>query len=290
MTLTLKPLHPVFVAEVGGVDLSTPQSDAQVAGIVAACDQYAVLVFRDQRVTDESQIDFSARLGPLETSIKKLRPGHQLRLDARVSDISNLDSQGKVLADADRARMYGLGDRLWHTDSSFKAIPARYSLLSARQIPDAGGETQYADLRAAYDDLPADLRDQIADLIAEHSIIYSRSTIGFTDFSDEERAALPPVPQRLVRRHPGSGRMSLYIASHAMTIRGMPTPEARLLLAQLMEHATRPHLVYTHRWRLGDVVMWDNRCTLHRARPYDMRQVRDMRRTTVSDEVSSLAQ
>lgn len=290
MPLTLRPLHPLYVAEVGGVDLSAPLSDAQIAEIVAACDQHAVLVFRDQHLSNEAQMAFSARLGPLETSIKKLRPGHQLRLDPHLSDISNLDAQGRVLSAGDRARMYGLGDRLWHTDSSFKAVPAKYSLLSAHQIPSEGGETQYSDLRAAYDELPEDLRAEIADLVAEHSIIYSRSTIGFTDFSEVERASLPPVPQRVVRRHPGSGRMSLYIASHAMSIRGMPLPEARLLLLRLMEQATRPHLIYTHRWRLGDLVMWDDRCTLHRARPYDMTQVRDMRRTTVSDVASTLAQ
>jgi len=290
MALTLKPLHPVFVAEVGGIDLSASLTDAQVGEVVAACDRHAVLIFPDQRWTDEAQLAFSARLGPLETSIKKLRPGHKLRLDARLADISNLDAQGGVLASADRNRMYGLGDRLWHTDSSFKAVPAKYSLLSARQVPTAGGETQFADLRAAYDELPESLRAQLDGLVAEHSIIYSRATIGFTDFSEEERASLPPVPQRLVRRHPGSGRMSLYLASHAMGIRGMPVPEARLLLWQLMEHATRPHRVYTHRWRVGDVVMWDDRCTLHRARPYDMTQIRDMRRSTVSDVASTLDQ
>lgn len=289
MSLTLRSLHPLFVAEVAGVDLAAPLSGGQIDDIIAACDRHAVLVFRDQQLTDEAQMAFSARLGPLETSIKKLRPGYQLRLDPRLADISNLDAQGAVLPERDRNRMYNLGDRLWHTDSSFKAVPARYSLLSARQIPSAGGDTQFADLRAAYDELPEDLRAQLADLVAEHSIIYSRSTIGFMDFSEEERAALPPVPQRIVRRHPGSGRMTLYLASHAMAIRGMPLPEARLLLLRLMEHSTRPHLVYTHRWRLGDLVMWDDRCTLHRARPYDMTQVRDMRRTTVSDEVSSLA-
>lgn len=290
MTMTLNPLHPLFVAEVRGVDLSKPMGDDQVAGIVAACDRHAVLVFRDQSLTDDAQIAFSARLGPLETSIKKLRPGHTLRLDAKVSDISNLDAQGKVLAHNDRNRMYGLGDRLWHTDSSFKAVPAKYSLLCAQQLPDGGGETQFADLRAAYDELPESLRAHIEDMVAEHSIIYSRSTIGFTDFSEQERAALPAVPQRVVRRHPGSGRKSLYLASHAMTIRGMPVPEARLLLGQLMEHATRPHLVYTHHWQPGDLVMWDDRCTMHRARPYDMTQIRDMRRTTVSDIASTLEQ
>jgi len=286
----LNPLHPLFVAEVTGIDLNQTLSDAQVDAIIKACDQHAVLVFRDQQLRDDAQIAFSARLGPLETSIKKLRPGHQLRLNAHLSDISNLDAQGNVLPAQDRNRMYGLGDRLWHTDSSFKAIPAKYSLLCAHAIPSHGGNTEFADLRAAYDALPEETQATIADMVAEHSIIYSRSTIGFTDFADAERAALPPVPQRLVRRHPGSGRMSLYLASHAMAIRGMELAEARLLLRDLMEHATQAAFVYSHGWRHGDLVMWDDRCTMHRARPYDMTEVRDMRRTTVSDVASSVLQ
>jgi alpha-ketoglutarate-dependent 2,4-dichlorophenoxyacetate dioxygenase len=290
MPLVIRPLHPLFVGEVRGVDLREPVDAGTVDAIVAAADRYAMLVFPDQFVDDAQQIAFSARLGPLETSIKALRPGHPFRLDRRIADISNLDAAGRVLAHDDRSRMYGLGDRLWHTDSSFKAVPAKYSLLSARAIPPAGGETQYADLRAAYDALPDAMKAQLEGLVAEHSIIYSRSTIGFTDFSDEERAGLPPVPQVLVRTHPGSGRRTLYLASHAMAIRGMPLPEARLLLRDLMEHATQPQFVYTHRWRPGDLVMWDNRCTMHRARPYDQTRPRDMHRTTVSDVAPTLEQ
>jgi len=186
--------------------------------------------------------------------------------------------------------MYSVGDRLWRTDSSFKPVPARYSLLSARAIPSAGGETQFADLRAAYDALPDPIRQQLEGLVAEHSILYSRSTIGFTDFSDEERAALPPVPQRLVRVHPGSKRKTLYLASHAMAIRGMPVPEARLLLRELADHGTQAQFVYPHRWRRGDLVMWDNRCTMHRARPFDLGERRDMHRTTVIDVASTVEQ
>jgi alpha-ketoglutarate-dependent 2,4-dichlorophenoxyacetate dioxygenase len=247
-------------------------------------------VFRDQDLTDEQQIAFSTHLGPLETTIRKLRPGHELRLNQHVSDISNLDHHGNVLEYDDRRRMYSLGDRLWHTDSSFKALPAKYSLLSARAVPSSGGQTQFADLRAAYDALPDAMKAQLEGLVAEHSIIYSRSTIGFTDFADEERAALPPVPQKLVRTHPGSQRKTLYLASHAMAIRGMPVPEARLLLRDLLEHATQPEFVYTHTWRLGDLVMWDDRCTMHRARDFDPAQRRDMHRTTVSDVASTLEQ
>ena len=290
MGITVKQLHPLFVGEVSGVDLSRPVDPATAQEIVAAADRCAVLVFHDQRITDEQQIAFSALLGPLETTIKRFRPGHKPRLDLHISDVSNLDEEGGVLTREDRRRMNGLGNRLWHTDSSFKAIPARYSLLSARQIPPSGGETQFCDLRAAYDALPAERKQQLEGLVAEHSILYSRSTIGFTDFSEEERAQLAPVPQTLVRLHPGSKRKTLYLASHAMSIRGMPLPEARLLLAELMEHATQREFVYTHRWRLGDLVMWDDRCTMHRARDYDMSIPRDMHRTTVSDGVSTLEQ
>ncbi len=227
---------------------------------------------------------------PLETTIKAYRPDHKARLDLHISDVSNLDENNRVMAPDDRRRMNGLGNRLWHTDSSFKAIPARYSLLSARAIPPTGGETEFADLRAAWDALPDPMQRRIEGLVAEHSILHSRASIGFTDFSAEERARLQPVPQTLVRTHPGSGRKTLYLASHAGAIRGMALPEARLLLLDLMEHATQRAFVHTHRWRLHDLVIWDDRCTMHRAREYDATVPRDMHRTTVSDGVSTLAQ
>ena len=229
-------------------------------------------------------------LGPLETTIKAYRPDHKARLDLHISDVSNLDENNRVMAPDDRRRMNGLGNRLWHTDSSFKAIPARYSLLSARAIPGAGGETEFADLRAAWDALPEGMQRRVEGLVAEHSILHSRASIGFTDFSAEERTRLQPVPQTLVRTHPGSGRKTLYLASHAGSICGMNLPEARLLLLDLMEHATQRAFVYTHRWRLHDLVIWDDRCTMHRARAYDATVPRDMHRTTVSDGASTLAQ
>ncbi len=288
--IEVKQLHPLFVGEVSGVDLSKPLDAATVEAIVAAADKYAVLVFHDQAIDDDQQIAFSRQLGPLETTIKALRKDTEMRLNPHVSDISNLDEKSRVLEREDRRRMNGLANRLWHTDSSFKAAPARYSLLSARVIPPEGGETEFADLRAAYDALPEKTKAEIEDLVAMHSIVYSRSTIGFTDYNADERAGLPAVPQRLVRRHPGSGRKTLYLASHAHEIRGMPTPEARMLLHDLMEHATQRQFVYTHHWRVGDLVIWDDRCTMHRARPYDMAYPRDMHRTTVSDVVSTLEQ
>ncbi len=290
MTLHLRPLHELFAAEATGVDLRTPIDDATLAELVAALDRHAVLVLPGQALSDAQQMDFSARLGPLETTIKAYRPDHKARLDLHISDVSNLDENNRIMAPDDRRRMNGLGNRLWHTDSSFKAIPARYSLLSARAIPGAGGETEFADLRAAWDALPDAMQRRVEGLVAEHSILHSRASIGFTDFSAEERARLQPVPQTLVRTHPGSGRKTLYLASHAGAIRGMALPEARLLLLDLMEHATQRAFVYTHRWRLHDLVIWDDRCTMHRAREYDATVPRDMHRTTVSDGVSTLAQ
>jgi len=235
MAIAVNPLHPRFFGEISGVDLSRPVDPATLDAIVAALDRHAVVVLHDQTISDEQQIAFSALLGPLEITVKTLRPGHKLRLNQHISDVSNLDEENRILSREDRRRMNGLGNRLWHTDSSFKRVPAKYSLLSARAIPTSGGETQFADLRAAYDALTPEMKARIEGLVAEHSIIYSRSTIGFTDFSEEELNGLPPVPQVLVRTHPGSKRKTLYLASHAMMIRGMPVPEGRLLLKELMK-------------------------------------------------------
>ena len=289
--IEVKPLHPLLAGEVSGVDLRKPVDAATVQEIVAAADKYAVLVFHDQHIDDQQQIAFSGLLGPLETTVRALRKDHTPRLgDLHLSDISNLDEKNRIMEREDRRRMNGLANRLWHTDSSFKRVPAKYSLLSARAIPPEGGETEFADLRAAYDALPEKKKAALEGLVAEHSIVYSRSTIGFTDYSVEERAGLQTVPQVIVRRHPGSGRKTLYLASHAHEIRGMPTPEARMLLRDLIEHATQRQFVYTHEWRVGDLVIWDDRCTMHRAREYDLSHPRDMRRTTVSDVASTLEQ
>jgi alpha-ketoglutarate-dependent 2,4-dichlorophenoxyacetate dioxygenase len=288
--IEVKQLHPLFVGEVTGVDLSKPLGPETVRQIVAAADKYAILVFHDQKIDDDQQIAFSRHLGPLETTVRALRKDTQVRLNLHVSDISNLDEKNRILQGQDRRRMNGLANRLWHTDSSFKRVPARYSLLSARVIPPEGGETEFADLRAAYDALPDKMKARIEGLVAEHSIIFSRATIGFTDYDTNERDGLPAVPQLIVRTHPGSGRKTLYLASHAHEIRGMPTPEARMLLRDLVEHATQRQFVYTHKWKVGDLVMWDDRCTMHRARDYDMSHPRDMHRTTVSDGRSTLEQ
>jgi alpha-ketoglutarate-dependent 2,4-dichlorophenoxyacetate dioxygenase len=278
------PVTEEFAAEVGDVDLGRPLSDDDFARIEALLNRYSVLVFPDQHLSIDQHLEFARRFGPLETTIHATRSDARLRVRAEIADVSNLAPDDTIWGEASRKRMFEMGNRLWHTDSSFKRVPAKASLLYARSIPPVGGQTEYADMRAAYDALPTDLRDRLTGLVAEHAIMYSRRKLGFTDFSDEENRALPPVPQTLVRRHPGSGRMSLYLASHAGRVFGLGEQESTRLLEQLTAHATRREFVYAHRWRLHDLVMWDNRCTMHRGRPYDdLRWPRDMQRATVSD-------
>jgi alpha-ketoglutarate-dependent 2,4-dichlorophenoxyacetate dioxygenase len=291
MPITVTPLTShALAARVTGIDLRQPVSPADVAAIEAAIAKHAVLVFPGQDITDEQQLDFSRHFGPLEQATGDLTPPDKRRITMALNDISNLDKDGKVLARDDRKRLFGLGNMLWHSDSSFKEAPARYSLLSARVIPGSGGNTEFADMRAAYDALDEATRREIENLVCEHSQIHSRGALGFTDFTPEEIAQCAPVRQRLVRRHPVSGRKSLFLSAHIGAIEGMPIPEARMLIRDLTEHATQRELTYAHVWRQFDLVMWDNRSTMHRARRYDATQVRDLRRTTVSDERSSLAQ
>lgn len=284
------PLHPFFVGEVSGADLTRPQTSAEIAGIEAAIAQYAVLVFRDQRITDEQQLAFSECFGSLEhtggTGISK--PNEQ-RLHPAFADVSNLDVTGEVLARDNRRRLYSLGNMLWHSDSSFKPVPAKYSLLSGRVVVDKGGETEFADMRAAYDAFDDATKTEIEELICEHSLIYSREVLGFGDLTDVEKATMRPVRQVLVRTHPISGRKSVYLASHIGRIIGWPVPEARAFIRDLTEQATRPPFVYRHVWKKDDLTMWDNRCTMHRARRYDAKTVRDMRRTTVAGDAPTVA-
>jgi alpha-ketoglutarate-dependent 2,4-dichlorophenoxyacetate dioxygenase len=284
MTVTVQPTTPDFAAEVGDVDLGKPLSPEDLAAIRAAFTRYAVLVFPDQTFTDESHLDFARHFGPLETSVFAIRADHKMRLQPQLADVGNLDAENRILKADDRVRLYQLGNRLWHTDSSFKRLPAYCSILHGRSIPPIGGHTEFADLRAAYDALPEATKQRIAGLVAEHSLMTSRAKLGFSDFNDDERKAFEPVPQVLVRRLQDSGRMSLYIASHAGSIRGMAKPEAERLLKELIDHATQRQFVYTHRWRVNDLVMWDDRCTMHRGLEFDdQRYKRDMRRATVSD-------
>jgi alpha-ketoglutarate-dependent 2,4-dichlorophenoxyacetate dioxygenase len=291
MSPSIRQVHPVFVGEVTGVDIARPLTPDEVAAIEAGMDRYAVLVFRDQKVTDEQQMAFSLNFGALEDARggNITRPEDK-RLATGMNDVSNLGRDGQPLERDSRQRLFNLGNMLWHSDSSFRAVPAKYSLLSARVVNPTGGNTEFADMRAAYDALDTPTKSQIEDLITEHSLMYSRGSLGMLDFSDEERAMFRPVRQRLVRTHPVTGRKSLYLSSHAGAIVGMPMPEARVLLRDLTEHATQPRFVYAHVWRPWDLVMWDNRQMMHRARRYDESQPRDMRRTTVAGDTPTTAQ
>lgn len=292
MAIFVVPLHQNFVGEVSGVDLCSPLENDTFSEISDALDRYAVLVFRNQQLTNEQQIAFSKHFGPLETAIGTIRKDRKHRLDSStLADVSNLDENNNIRSTSDRWRMFMLANQLWHTDSSFKRVPGKVSVLSAHEVPLSGGETEFADLRAAYDALDVATKERIEGLVAEHSIFYSRSLIGYTEFSNEERAALPAVPQTIVRIHPGSGRKTLYLASHASHIIGWPMEQGRALLDELITFATQPCFVHQHRWRTGDLVVWDNRCTLHRGRPYDDANCRrDMRRTTVEDSAPTLEQ
>ncbi len=284
MTVTFRKLHPLFAAEAAGVDLSQPLDPSTLEKVITGMDEHAVLVFHGPRLTEEEQVAFASRLGPLEPKNGVLSTGLKQRVSPKLVDISNLDENNGLLERNDRRRMFSLGNRLWHTDSSFKKTPAKYSLLHAHTVVPEGGETQFVDTRAAYDALPAKMKQQLDELVVEHSIFNSRAKLGFTEFSGEERLATPPVLRRLVLRHPGSGRKALYLASHASHIVDWPVPEGRILLQDLIEHATQPQFVHTHRWQVGDLVIWDNRCTMHRARPFDADAYsRDMRRATVQD-------
>jgi alpha-ketoglutarate-dependent 2,4-dichlorophenoxyacetate dioxygenase len=288
MAIEVTPLHPTLGAEVRGVDLTRSVMPEVFAEIDAAFNSHGILVFPQQPVTDEQQLSFSRLFGPLE--VNPNYAGAKMRLRPEVADISNLDAEGQVLARDDRRNLFNIGNQLWHTDSSFKRIPAKCSLLSAREIPESGGETEFADLRAAWDALPDAKKQKLQGLVVEHSIFRSRSQIGFGDFNDEIFKDLPPVPQALVRHHPASGRTSLYLASHASHIIGRPVEQGRALIEELIAFATQPHFVYQHRWTVGDLVIWDNRCTMHRGRPYDDAQRRVLHRTTVSDVANTLEQ
>ena len=285
MTITARPLHPLFAGEVTGVDVRGLDDDG-LDRVRALMDEFAVLVFREQPFADEEQIAFARRLGgELVTKVGRSVIDHASRLKHEaLTDISNLDENDEIMSRDDRRRMYSLGNRLWHTDASFQNPSARYSMLSAKAVPDADGETEYADMRAAYDALPARLKSEIAGLRAFHSIIYSRETIGFTAFSDAERAQFPGTDQPLVRVHPGSKRAGLYLASHASHVLGRPVPDGRILLRELLALATLPQFVYRHAWRTSDFVIWDNRCTMHRGLAFDeSTQRRDLRRVTTLD-------
>jgi alpha-ketoglutarate-dependent 2,4-dichlorophenoxyacetate dioxygenase len=292
MSIQTRDQHPGLAAEAIFLDLSRGLEADQVAAIQAAIDEYPVLVFRDQHLTDLQLRDFAARFGPLEIGRSAARPGRRRLAIPQIGDISNLDEDNNVRALTDRRRLDSLGNRLWHTDASYMPVPVVLGLLHAVALPPpspfGNGETEFADMRAAYDALPAATQQAIDPLVAEHDVFWSRGQIGFTEFPPGEREQYPPSPQRLVRRHPVTGRKSLYLSAHASHIVGWPVADGRLLLMDLNAHATQPGLVYSHTWRVGDLVIWDNRWTMHRGRPHDENQPRDLRRATTLDTGSTL--
>jgi alpha-ketoglutarate-dependent 2,4-dichlorophenoxyacetate dioxygenase len=289
--LTVTPLKPEFGARIEGADLRRPLSAEEFTVMDATINRYGFIVIPGQDIDDDQQMEFAARFGPVDQTRATVDVQKQRLKYSAMNDISNLDEKGQILAADDRRRFFSLGNRLWHSDSSFKATPAKYSLLHARSIPPSGGETEFADTRGAWEALSAELQAQLRDLVCDHSLIYSRAQLGFSEWTEAERRQFEPVPQRLVRRHAESGRIALFLSSHIGRIHGMPTPEAMMLIRDLLEHSTQPCFVHAHRWAVGDVVMWDNRTSLHRGRAYDDRRYkRDMRRVTLLDVAPTLEQ
>jgi alpha-ketoglutarate-dependent 2,4-dichlorophenoxyacetate dioxygenase len=285
MPINIRPVHPVFAGEVTGIDICQKLSREQVAAIEAGMDQYAVLTFPDQPLTDEQQCVFSANFGELEVTLagQMAKPEHRRFGDRlELGDISNLDGNSdRLRARDDSRRMYALANRLWHSDASFRAIGAGYTLLHSRVVPTKGANTEFADMRAAYDALDDATKAQAEDLLTEHSITFSREQIGF-EVKTEDAEKVRPVRHRLVVTHPVTGRKSLYLSSHIGGIVGWPIPEARAFIRDLTEHATQPQFVYSHKWRVNEMVMWDNRTVMHRATRFnDLKELRDLRRTSI---------
>ena len=273
-----------FAGQCVGVDLRAVADRESLKRIQEGMDRHAVLVFRDQKLTGAEQLAFAERFdGKLHRKTGAAVLGRNRLGDEALTDISNLDAEGAILKPEDRRRAYGLGNRLWHTDASFQDPPGRYSMLFARIVPPVAADTEFADMRAAYDALEEDMKSCVAELRAHHSIAHSRQTLGF-EFSEQELQQLRGAEHPLVRTNPRTGRRALYLASHASRIVGWPVPEGRLLLRELIEHATQPRFVYRHSWRVGDLVIWDNLATMHRGRPYDdTRHRRELRRVTTLD-------
>ena len=282
-TLTVSPLHPVFSAEVQGLDLRQPIDADLAAEIEAALDEFAILVFRDQVLDESQQMAFTRALGPVDMGLLKVLQRRSRFKEAGMIDISNVDLESQILTRDDPRLITMLANQLWHSDSSFKQPSAKYSLLLACILPEQGGETEFADMRAAYTTLPDEVKAEIEGLVAEHSAFHSRIQLGDQQYTPEDLAKYPTVVWPIVRTHPGSQRKTLFIGAHATHIVGWPVPEGRLLLADLLEHATQLRFVYRHTWRPGDLVIWDNRAVLHRGRRYDLSRRRELRRSTVED-------
>lgn len=283
MTLALKPLHPVFVAEASGIDLTSPLSRGDACAINAAMNEFGVLVWRGQPLTAEQQIQFSTAFGPLDIGLKRVFKRPERLGDERLIDISNLGMDGNVQKRDAPKNLSNFANQLWHSDSSFMTPRGAYSMLHALVLSSWGGETEFADLRAAYDTLDLRTREMVAGLKAEHYALHTRILLGDDAYTDEQKKAMPPAIWPLVDTHPGSGRKVLFVGVHARQIIGMSTAESRLLLSDLLEHATRRERVYVHKWQVGDLVMWDNRATVHRGRRFDLSERRELRRTTVND-------
>ncbi len=288
--IEVQPLTKHIGGRMTGIDVRQPLAADEVAAVERAMDRYAVVVLPGQDITDEQQLAFTRNFGPLEEGANSGARDAELRLPVVFADVSNLDKEGRIAARDNKKRMAALGNRLWHSDASFRATPARYSILSGRVVTTDGGNTEFADMRAAYDALDQATKAEIEDLVCEHSLIYSRGQLGFSAFLPDERVAMAPVRQKLVRTHPVTGRKSLFLAAHIGTIVGWPQPEAMAFIRDLMEHATQPQFVYVHRWTKNDLVMWDNRTTMHRVRRFDRTEIRDMRRTTLAGEGPTVEQ
>ena len=298
MTVIITPRAEAFAGAVSGIDCRKPLTMDEVAAVEAGMDRFAVLVFRDQPISDAEQLAFTLQFGAIEKSGQGSGPGRihfrtereARNLGAGIGDFSNIDGQGRPLAPDARAYMFKLADRLWHSDSSFRAVPAKYSLLSGRAVPSWGGTTEFADMRAAYDALDDRTRAMVEDIVCGHSQMYSREKVGFMELSEAERVAFAPVRQRLVRTHPVTGRKSLFLSSHAGTIEGWSIPEARMFLHELTEFATQERFVYSHAWSVGDLVIWDNRTTMHRGRRFDPTEARDVRQTRLAGGAPTIEQ
>lgn len=282
MPLKIVPLSDDFAAEASGPDLREPIDAGTAADIEAAMDRYAVLIWRNQPLDDDQHMTFTRWFGPLDMGLLNVTKKPNRFKHAGFVDIANVGIDGEIMARDHGAVTSSMANQFWHSDSSFMQTVAKYSLLSARVVPDAGGDTEFADMRAAWDALPDDLREIVADRIGEHHPLHSRMLLGNV-YSDEQMAGIPPARWPLVRTHPGSGRKYLFTPIHVHKIDGMSLPEARMLVTELIEHATQPQFVHRHKWQAGDLVMWDNRCTLHRGRRFDYTQRRDLRRTTTME-------
>jgi alpha-ketoglutarate-dependent 2,4-dichlorophenoxyacetate dioxygenase len=286
MSLAIRPLHPLFVGEATGVDIRKPLTPAQVDAFNAGMNQYGVLVVRGQPLEPDQQITFASNFGSLDTGLTKVTKAKSRFTHPAMIDIANVIETGEIAPRGHKKLASGLANQLWHSDSSFQEVPGQYSMLSAVILPKSGGDTEFADMRAAYDALSDAMKAKIDGLVCEHYALHSRIWLGDTEWTEEQKKTLPPVYWPMVRKHSGSGRKSLFIGVHCTQVMGWPVPEGRMFLLDLLEHATQRQFVYRHEWQVGDLVIWDNRCTLHRGRHYDLGERRELRRTTIEDVAS----